>query len=407
MSFEPSESPVRNQTENEPMQVLERFVLHNTDLTRIEEIANPFNIFEALGIVRQETRHSNFLAWLLDPTQSHQLADSFLKRFLMQSSSRARESGIETISPIDVDVWDLAETEVRREWRNVDVMLINDARNFVCVIENKIHASEHGDQLRRYRQLTNEAYPGWSHHFVFLTATGEEPSDNAHYVTVTYDDVCETIEYVQKTKGSAISDELEIALSHYVAMVRRHIMPNLELEELCRRIYSKHRQALDLIFEHRPDLQSDLQREILEMLKGEPDFIQDHSSKQYIRFLPKAWDTDKMRRGEGWTQSHRMLLLQFANRPDSLTLTLHTGPGDQEVREELFNLVLEVGVPFRPNQKTLPPKWLQIYDKRILKPKDYEEPDIEQMMIRVRKAWSDFKTVDLSKIHEALEPVLT
>ncbi|MBI1368585.1 MAG: hypothetical protein GC162_08005 [Planctomycetes bacterium] len=46
---------------------IEAFVADNDDLLKLEERIGRFNIFDAPGIVRAEIRHSNFLAWLLDP----------------------------------------------------------------------------------------------------------------------------------------------------------------------------------------------------------------------------------------------------------------------------------------------------------------------------------------------------
>ena len=41
-----------------------------------------FNIFKVLKLEDFEIRHSNFLAWLLDPSENHELKDEFLKKFL-------------------------------------------------------------------------------------------------------------------------------------------------------------------------------------------------------------------------------------------------------------------------------------------------------------------------------------
>src|SRR3989304_2551342 len=135
----------------DPREALEKFVLDNEEFARLEERTSQFNIFEALGIVGQEIRHSNFLAWLLNPAQNHGLGDSFLKDFLLKTSVAARELGIGTISPVDVDVWDLSATEVRREGKNIDITLLDESNKFVCVIEKKVHSGEHGNQLERYR----------------------------------------------------------------------------------------------------------------------------------------------------------------------------------------------------------------------------------------------------------------
>jgi hypothetical protein len=42
------------------------FVVGNTNLEKLEALANQFNIFEALEVTRRELTHSNILASLLD-----------------------------------------------------------------------------------------------------------------------------------------------------------------------------------------------------------------------------------------------------------------------------------------------------------------------------------------------------
>ena len=54
--------------------LLEALIVDNPDLERLEALLEQFNIFEALGAVRVELRHSDFLAFLLNPNQSHGLA---------------------------------------------------------------------------------------------------------------------------------------------------------------------------------------------------------------------------------------------------------------------------------------------------------------------------------------------
>ena len=43
---------------------LEAFLVGNRDLERLEALLDRFNAFEAMGVVRQELRHSDFLAFL-------------------------------------------------------------------------------------------------------------------------------------------------------------------------------------------------------------------------------------------------------------------------------------------------------------------------------------------------------
>src|SRR2546421_1704315 len=62
---------------------LEEFVFDNEELSKLEELLGGFNIFDAVGIADAEIRHSNFLRWLLDPSENHGLGSLFLKPVLM------------------------------------------------------------------------------------------------------------------------------------------------------------------------------------------------------------------------------------------------------------------------------------------------------------------------------------
>jgi hypothetical protein len=394
----------------DPREALEKFVLDNEDLARLEELTSQFNIFEALGIVRQEIRHSNFLAWLMNPAENHGLGHSFLKHFLLKTSVAARELGIGTLSPIDVDVWDLSATEVRREWKNIDITLLDQSNKFVCVIENKIHSGEHSDQLRRYREDVVEVeFPDYARHYVLLNVTGDEPSDR-EYVGVTYDEVCDVIERLLEMRASTMGDDLATALSHYVTMVRRRVMPDTEIQELCRRIYRKHQAALDLIYEYRPDLQAEIRDALLEMIKADPDFTLDRSSKDFIRFLPKSWDRPELGGGKGWTRTGRTLLFEFFNssrwNPNSLSLRLTLGPGDESVRRQIWDAATKAGSPLTPDQRGLT-KWAGLFWKEILSTADYDDLDLEAIQSRLQEAWSAFKSSELPPMKEAIDQVFS
>ena len=52
-------------------------LLKDEDFDKLDlGLKNP-NIFQILRISKTEIRHSNFLAWLLDPSQSHKLGIFF------------------------------------------------------------------------------------------------------------------------------------------------------------------------------------------------------------------------------------------------------------------------------------------------------------------------------------------
>lgn len=59
--------------------VLERLALHTEQLEELNRRQSEVNIFEILQVENREIRHSNILAWLLNPEESHGLGDSFLR----------------------------------------------------------------------------------------------------------------------------------------------------------------------------------------------------------------------------------------------------------------------------------------------------------------------------------------
>ena len=171
------------------LQALERFVAENDDLLTLEEQIGRFNIFDALGIARVEIRHSNFLAWLLTPGESHGQGDLFLKAFLMDVLRKARQQGAEPpISAVELDGAELRGLEVRRELRYIDLLISCEEPRFVIVIENKIDSGEHDDQLQRYKDTVASEFPDTKSLFVFLTPEGDDPSDE-DWVSYSYADL--------------------------------------------------------------------------------------------------------------------------------------------------------------------------------------------------------------------------
>ena len=82
--------------------LLDAFVVDNAELERLESLLAQFNILEVLGVVRQELRHSDFLAFLLDPSANHGLGDAFLKQLLKHALVGAAFREITNVSlPLD------------------------------------------------------------------------------------------------------------------------------------------------------------------------------------------------------------------------------------------------------------------------------------------------------------------
>lgn len=181
-------------------------------------------------------------------------------------------------------------------------------------------------------------------------------------------------------------------------MLERHIISDSHIAELCRKIYSTHKKAIDLIIEHRPDVQLDIKDYLEKIIKDvkEPAIIMDHCSKSYIRFAPKEWEKLKFQKtGEGWTRSHRVLLFEFQNYQDSLSLKLVIGPGDAEARKKIFDTVQDNKKVFKGTLKKLSEKWSQIYKYDIIKKNDYEDIASREIFRKIADRWIKFINDDL------------
>jgi len=104
------------------LEAIERFIVENDDLLELERRIGRFNIFDALGIARAEIRHSNFLAWLMDPAESHGQGSLFLKAVLMDLLKQSPPSQ-RPLSPVELDGIELQGVEIFRERLNIDLII--------------------------------------------------------------------------------------------------------------------------------------------------------------------------------------------------------------------------------------------------------------------------------------------
>jgi len=213
-------------------ELLTDFIIDNPELERLEDIISDFNLFEVLNLQKQEIRHSNFLAWVLDPTQPHTLGSYFLKRVLFKASSKGGSTGENPISPIDVDFWDLSETLVLREENRIDILLLNEVEGFVCAIENKIDSQDHSQQLSRYRKLIERKYPDFKRQYIFLSPEADLPNEEGesdYWVPMGYGEICEALERAIDIRSQSMSGEVRSFIQHYLTMLRRHVLEDSEV----------------------------------------------------------------------------------------------------------------------------------------------------------------------------------
>lgn len=276
-------------TGNEAVAALERFVVENDELLELEERIGRFNIFDALRIDRVEIRHSNFLAWLLDPNESHGQGGLFLRALLMDLFKTARENGFPCpVSPIELDGEDLRGVEIRREWKHIDLLISCDQPRFVVAIENKIDSGEHSGQLKRYVDTVKAEFGDVPTMYVFLTVEGDEPSEE-DWVPYSYGDVHRVLSRVRNANATSVGEDVIAFLDHYLRLIRGRLMDDPKIDELCSRIYKNHRQAIELIYERgRPQLRG-IVEELREMIRSRKKYEVYPEGGSSVYFIPLSW----------------------------------------------------------------------------------------------------------------------
>ena len=232
--------------EDKERKILEKFL---EDIDCLEELTpwqeNEFNVFDVLKISRNEIRHSNVLGWLLDASGSHMLGDYFLSRVIR---SILLNDDLNKYDKAKISLLDLYSFKIYREQNNIDLLLVSEKEKVVIVIENKVGSSEHSNQLNRYREIVYEKYKDYYKMFVYLTVLGEAPSDEENWTILTWQDICEILELILEKKD--VNDSIKLFLEDYKKKLRRDIVTDQELKDICNRIYEKHKEAINLIIDN-------------------------------------------------------------------------------------------------------------------------------------------------------------
>lgn len=395
------------------LEALQDLDADSRDLERLEALLDQdrFNIFEVMGFpIRDELRHSAFLAFMMRPWEVHGMGDTFVKRFLQRALVQSPRTSA-PVTATELDSWDLGQIQVSREWENIDILLLDDRNRLAVIIENKIDAREGRGQLAHYFKLVRHQYPDYKTLALYLTPTGRMPSHEA-YIPVGHGMVCEVLDELSNGQDATLEPDVRTLITHYAMMLRRHIVGDSQITKLSQQIYERHKQAIDLIYQnrpdqHRPDFKAQILPIVEDLIREHPELEQDLTRKDSIKFGVKEWDTPVLLTAEGWTDSRRILLFVFHNERDYLDLVLYVGPGPEETRKKLFEMVASHEVfaaPRNCSAKAIRARsWPKVFTRHLLKREAYEQLDQEEREQEIRGRWGEFVKSDLPRIREALK----
>ena len=209
-----------------------------------------FNAFDVLRYAEYEIRHSNVLAWLLDPGETHGVGRAFLNWFLGGVNESIRDRVAQRV-------------RVYRELHYVDVtvFLESDQDRHIVAIENKPggYSPEHLAQVCGYARKLRREYPEYTLHNVLLTASREVPVFDVAGVCgpdvprdlrvthVSWRDVGARIKAMHG-EGAFGREEVAAFVRQYLAAVGRMIGPEEHDSHYFRKLLSGHQALLGHMF---------------------------------------------------------------------------------------------------------------------------------------------------------------
>ncbi|MEY8802204.1 PD-(D/E)XK nuclease family protein [Leisingera sp. XS_AS12] len=362
---------------------LSALIMKSEDFLGLTNSLDVYCPFEALSVARMEIRHSNFLADIVDPTRPHGFDDACTRALLETLLASAGEPEL----LLRLHLSDLGGIEVMREWRHIDLLLrlpkTATSPEIVFAIELKVEAGESTGQLDRYRKIVEETWPAARHFFFFLTVR-QDASSAKEWIDVGFADLLENLDVVvRKEIGHPTA---RIMLASYIQMLRRRYLEDPVLDELAQKIWAQHKNALEFLLARKPNPAQDLLKaltdaEALEVMNahlkevgGGLTIDVDSIRSNWVYLAIPNWDRmEAMHKGEGWTPTNRILLIEVLAGEDGATVKIAIGPGQAEARQAIYGALESVELEGFKKARSLTNRYTTMFSISLLGKRQVEK----------------------------------
>lgn len=287
--------------EKDQHRILAKFLVNNTKLEELSAKLSIFNILKVLRIEQAEIRHSNVMAWLLNPQKSHGLGQAFLRRVL-STILLDNESSTIKLTPARMELMNMLDVEIRREWKNIDLLAISESNKWVLLVENKIKSKATKRQLIKYIEIVQKEFPKFTIIPVLLTLEEDDNTElleDIGYISWSHTQMYHVANHVFNQRQDRIPRDAKVFLQHYLVALRRITMQDEEIVKICKEIYRTHKDAIDLIVKWGATSQFGVVAE---------SFISDNNNLFQLAvrpisvwFIPKEWKKEMLPCSNRWT----------------------------------------------------------------------------------------------------------
>lgn len=407
-----------------------------------------FTFYDVIDMAHYEIRHSNTLAWLFNQKAVHNLKSLFLFRFIqsiyryknnsdiLKEIIRIDDGGVYLVKSNTYIDFDKSKFEIRREWRNIDILIVSEEIRLVVTIENKPGVESPG-QLAEYKNnVIDFEYPDekYTRIFIFLTIDGtppEEESDKKYWLPFDYKQIVEIIDQdVLSEKSTSIINNTRIVdfIRQYVYNLKKNLIKYYDLTNDASIIYKKNKKIFDEIIdiksknmlselfdEHHLEKkirdainyiilsQSELEYKILkhfdgvlkEKKKDGEIYILHHPRKneKWVTFIPSELRilTD--------AKGHKDSFF-FALEPRTISLELYTGASFAKDVFRLIDNSEKFNIYRKDNYST------RIYQKNILTDDDYYDKSFDEIVRMYGEELTVFLKEDAIDLYRELDKII-
>lgn len=239
---------------NHQQQVLS-LIEDSQEFTYLHNHFNRFNPFKVLQVDNYEIRHSNVLAWLMDPQQNHDLGAYFIKKLLakvfVNPANFEDEDKLANYDVLQLSRHSYHDLVVYKELatsnkKRIDLLAVSQSHEVAVLIENKFWSNESEGQLEEYIEFVRNAYDGYKIVPVFLTLQDEEPT-HEDYLMLGYSDVLDILNNVTDANKEYMHPDVHSFISYYIDILEDQLVQNDELNEKGMTLYKNHKEAVDLL----------------------------------------------------------------------------------------------------------------------------------------------------------------
>lgn len=209
-------------------------------------LESELDLLSPLGKGRQELAHTQYLTYLMDSKKPHGLGVAVLREFFRllgrlipgedsfeilsrrteDSEQRLRAVRVSSEERVESGQFSAQTTEARR--CDVWIELVEEGRSLFVVIENKVDAGEHGDQLSAYegavwQRARARRHLNFEARLIFLTPDGRPPGDEVDkklWIPISYRQLACVLAHASRDAPEPGRSMLVL----YTASILRHVL---------------------------------------------------------------------------------------------------------------------------------------------------------------------------------------